>query len=147
MSTHEPALLRRGAEREYVLGGKATFTIENTRTGGRFTYRVKLAPEQGNGAAGTRLWFVSVLTGPQNTTDYSYIGTIAGHGFYHGKKSRITSDAPSVVAFAWFWQHINRLPEALKVWHSGTCSRCGRELTTPESVETGIGPVCAGRAA
>lgn len=28
---------------------------------------------------------------------------------------------------------------------NGQCSCCGRELTNPESVELGIGPVCAGR--
>lgn len=146
--SHAAALLRRGAERAYVLGGNATFTIENTGSGGRFTYRVKRAPQREQ-AADTRPWFVSVLTGPQNTTDYKYIGVIdsTGRGFYPGKKSTIGANAPSVVAFAWFWQRIERLPPALKVWHSGTCSRCGRELTTPESVETGIGPVCAGRAA
>ena len=33
------------------------------------------------------------------------------------------------------------------VYHSGTCSRCGRVLTTPESIRSGLGPVCAELAA
>ena len=27
----------------------------------------------------------------------------------------------------------------------GTCRKCGRPLTHPESIESGIGPICAGR--
>ena len=39
--------------------------------------------------------------------------------------------------------HHGNLPPALEVWHEGRCGRCGRKLTTPQSVETGFGPVCA----
>ena len=28
---------------------------------------------------------------------------------------------------------------------SGTCRKCNRELTNPESIRSGIGPICAGR--
>ena len=28
---------------------------------------------------------------------------------------------------------------------SGTCRKCNRELTNPESIREGIGPICAGR--
>jgi len=31
----------------------------------------------------------------------------------------------------------------IEVWHSGECSRCGRKLTDPTSIEGGLGPVCA----
>jgi hypothetical protein len=27
--------------------------------------------------------------------------------------------------------------------HAGKCGRCGRKLTVPQSIETGIGPECA----
>jgi hypothetical protein len=30
--------------------------------------------------------------------------------------------------------------------HCGFCCRCGRTLTDPASIESGIGPICAGRA-
>lgn len=29
-----------------------------------------------------------------------------------------------------------------KAWHYGTCSCCGKTLTDPESIRTGIGPIC-----
>jgi hypothetical protein len=34
------------------------------------------------------------------------------------------------------------LPEGYKIQHEGKCCRCGRTLTTPESIERGIGPEC-----
>jgi hypothetical protein len=37
------------------------------------------------------------------------------------------------------------LPKGLKVHHEGRCCRCGRKLTVPESIETGLGPECASR--
>jgi hypothetical protein len=43
---------------------------------------------------------------------------------------------------------IEKDPEAAAVLHgklSGNCSVCGRDLTDPESVARGIGPICAGK--
>ena len=31
----------------------------------------------------------------------------------------------------------------VRALHSGCCGRCGRKLTVPESIDTGLGPVCA----
>lgn len=32
----------------------------------------------------------------------------------------------------------------MNFYHMGICGRCGRALTTPESITRGIGPVCYG---
>jgi len=43
---------------------------------------------------------------------------------------------------------IERDPQAAAVLHgkaSGRCSVCSRDLTDPESIERGIGPICAGK--
>jgi hypothetical protein len=37
------------------------------------------------------------------------------------------------------------LPEQTKVYHEAKCARCGR-LTVPESIESGFGPHCLGKA-
>jgi hypothetical protein len=34
------------------------------------------------------------------------------------------------------------LPECIEIWHEGKCGKCGRQLTVPSSIETGIGPEC-----
>lgn len=123
----------------FALAGNATFTIVSKKTGTRFTYRVRQAETGG-------AHFVSVLTGADNESDYAFLGTIFPRGFFHGKKSRIGADAPSAKAFAWFWRHVVQgKVDGCEVWHEGKCGRCGRKLTVPESIETGLGPECAGR--
>jgi hypothetical protein len=31
----------------------------------------------------------------------------------------------------------------VEFWHEGKCCRCGRKLTVPASIASGIGPECA----
>jgi hypothetical protein len=135
----------------FMLGGNATFTVTSKKTGTRFTYRVEANKER------TR-YFVSLLTGSDNESDYAYLGTIfaakplkdcqgprdAVSRYYHGKKSRISESASGARAFAWFANRVLRnLPvEEAEVHHCGRCGRCGRKLTVPESIETGFGPEC-----
>lgn len=129
----------------FALAGRARLTLVSQRTGARFTYRIV----QGDGSA-SHLWFVSLLTGPDNGNDYQYLGTIFNCATYrHGRKSRVGQDAPSARAFAWAWPFIycGETPPACEIWHEGRCGRCGRALTVPESIASGIGPVCEGREA
>lgn len=122
------------------------FTIENVDTGRRFTYRTE-PPKNPNGAA---LFFVEVLTGSNNESDYEYIGSVykgPQRPFHHSPKSRITAEATSARGFAWIWERRARLSEfpQFRIHHSGRCGCCGRPLTTPESLARGLGPICAGK--
>lgn len=128
------------AIKRFVLGGNARFTLVSGKTGTRFTYRVR-ASECG------RFRFVSLLTGPDNDSSYEFVGTIFEDGSYrHGKRSRVAAEAPSAVAFRWFFDVVASgvVPATLEFWHEGRCGRCGRVLTVPESIATGFGPECAG---
>lgn len=141
-STAEPARMTE-AEKvlRFALAGNATFTIVSMKTGTRFTFKVRAKDE--------RMSFVSLLTGANNESDFSYLGTIFSDSrtFRHGRKSRIAEDAPSSRAFVWFWSKLlgGTIPETLEFHHAGRCGRCGRKLTVPSSVETGLGPECATR--
>ena len=137
--------------REFVFAGNARLTLVSKKTGARFTYRVSAA--DGDGPASH---FVSVLTGPDNEGDYTYLGLYrwqdvmrSGPGHYeHGRKSAISPDAPSAKAWQWFdMLTIGRglIPTDLEIYHENHCGRCGKLLTTPESVTRGFGPECAGR--
>jgi hypothetical protein len=130
----------------FALAGNATLTLRSASTGTRFTFRVRSAPESRNGQP---TWFVHLLVGSNNTSDYRYIGFIRDQKFIHGAgKSYVNSDAPSVIAFGWFVRTVlfeQRVHEKLEVWHEGTCGRCGRKLTVPESIASGLGPECARR--
>ena len=125
----------------FVTAGNSIFTIVNGATGSRLTYRVsKMKKGEGH--------FVAVLSGPDNTSNYSYLGCIwDGSKFIHGKKSRIGLDAPSARGFRWFWSHLSKgsIKDPCEFWHAGRCGACGRKLTVPESIASGLGPVCAGR--
>jgi hypothetical protein len=66
----------------FIKAGKAIFTIENPATGNRFTYQVSRCNDPQKG-----LWFVAVLSGPNNISDYQYIGTFFGDTFRRTGKS------------------------------------------------------------
>lgn len=127
----------------FALAGNATLTLVSKKTGTRFTFKIR-KPDA------NKPHFVSLLNGPSNEDDFQFLGSIFNENEYrHGSRSRLVFDAPSAVAFRWFWSAMRRdlLPEQLEVWHEGRCGRCGRKLTVPESIENGLGPECAKRRA
>lgn len=124
----------------FVKGGNSKFTLVSPKTGTRFTYKVK-KPKTSNG--NDDFFFVNLLTGSNNETDYTYMGVIANNKVKLTAKSRVSVDAPSYKALEFTLRHLvhNNLP--VEFWHEGKCCRCGRTLTVPESIERGIGPECA----
>lgn len=128
-----------GNARNYVLAGNATVTIRSSKTGTRFTYKIQKADDANR-------WFVKLLQGPDNTSDFGYIGMITDTGkFTRTRATKMSSEATSFKAWLWTWNRVNAGQdfEALGIWHEGTCGKCNRRLTTPESIEAGIGPICA----
>lgn len=128
--------------RRFVTAGNATFTLSSKRTGARYTYRAKAiedAPEK---------LFLSLLSGPDNENDFTYLGLIERGRFRLTGKSKAGFDAPSVLAARYFCNHVlvgDAIPPELEVRHEGRCGRCNRKLTVPESIDRGIGPECFGR--
>ena len=134
----------------YMFAGNATFTFRSLRTDTRFTYNIRKGEKSQPGGvrftkAAPDVFFVKVLTGPDNTSDFTYIGMIIDGQFKSTAKSKMRRGALPVDAFIWALGqfHKNTMPEQMEVWHTGRCGRCGRVLTVPESVATGIGPDCA----
>lgn len=119
-----------------------TLTLTNPATGEHRTFRVKTQPDDAKFAPGQRI--VSLLTGPDNTSDYTGFAFVneLGHVYCWTKKrgtiyeryARMLTDLAGVIE-----------RNKLEVNFEGRCRICNRPLTTPESVESGIGPVCAGR--
>src|SRR4029453_15074085 len=99
----------------FALAGHAIFTAHNPATGTRFTYKVSVCKDNKD------LFFVAVLTGPNNEEDYTCIGTIRGTTYTHRRKSPIGPDAPSAKAFTWLWRYRDRLPPSLDLHHEGKC--------------------------
>jgi len=101
---------------------------------------------------------IHVLVGPNNQRDWRPLARIEGPylrtlrpgearnhriPMYRGRLESISAEADSFKALAWAWKAAHRgdLGE-VEPMHVGECGRCGRELTKPESIERGIGPVC-----
>jgi len=120
----------------YMLAGRAKVTFESVAKGNHFTYMIEKHKEK-------ELWFVSYLSGQDNENDYFYLGTIFPEGqFTLTKNSRVTQEATVFKAFQYVWNRIDKLDDSFRVYHEGSCGRCGRTLTDPESIRRGIGPEC-----
>lgn len=125
--------------------GKYTVVLDD---GERRTIKVSTTDPGPKG----QVTFISFLAGPDNQNDYRCCGTIdrtaIGPYVWTYRYRNQAADSPllRVVTYllssSYAQQH-----EAGVAWahESGSCYVCGRELTTPESVGAGIGPVCAGR--
>lgn len=133
------------ATQEFIFAGRAIFTIVNNETGGRLTFKVETPKRQRNEFDAPH--FVRYLTGPDNTDHYSYVGTVwADRRRLHlTKASRMSDESRPVKVFRWLLTQLDRgyLPETVEIFHAGRCGRCGRLLTVPESIETGLGPICS----
>lgn len=126
--------------RRFALAGDATLTLQSRRTGQHYTYNIHKPDDQET----DNIRFVKVLGGDGR---YHYLGTVRrNRGFSTTEKSQFGSNSPQARAFAYFWTWTaeNRLPGELAVLHEGRCGRCGRPLTNPESIRTGLGPICSG---
>lgn len=150
---NDPAPIRR-----YILGGNSTFTLRSLKTGKRITYKVKSTrlDEGRNWSTNNQnrdRFFVSFLNGPDNNSDYAYMGLLDRHSDGHyvfrtTAKSRASRSSETVKAFEYCWNSVEQgcaWPRGVEFFHEGSCCVCGRKLTTPESVASGIGPECASK--
>lgn len=121
----------------FIVAGKAIVTVESTSTGARYTYRIKQKKDDD-------IWFVQLLKGPDNTADYVYIGFFRDDFLFRtSAKSQLHTDSLPCVAIKYvLGQTSIGAPVKCNVYHSCHCGRCGRLLTTPESIISGLGPEC-----
>ena len=124
-----------------TLAGNATITLESLNTKRHFTYRIRQSDSK------PELYFVDLLHGPDNTADYKYVGCYyKDTEYFHPCKQyqgmRKCNWPTSMQAIAYFFDHLYNIPDTLFVYHEGKCARCGRKLTTPESIVSGFGPEC-----
>jgi hypothetical protein len=126
--------------KDFVLAGRAVFTVESPEK--HWTYRVKRKDN---------VWFVGLLTGPDNASSYTYLGMLHEDGTVHlTAKSKYREDSKpvrvlrAVLKRVWVDDAQAITAAGWDVNHEGKCGCCGRALTTPMSCLTGIGPVCRG---
>jgi hypothetical protein len=129
--------------KNFMLAGNASLTFQSSATDNYFTYKIRKHDHKD-------FWFVSILARPDNTADYTGIGSIylnrTGDIVYkHSERCSVSPEALSVKVLEWTIRKLDK-PEVLakmNIRHEGYCCRCGRLLTTPTSVENGYGSKCA----
>lgn len=121
-------------------------TLKNQK-GEHRTFSIKTTKKESK-LEGKRI--IALLVGPDNTDDYKAFGFVDETGVKVWKK--FSQDK----SFLWYAELVNvllgklpsqrdaRIFEGYTVYESRRCLRCNRELTTPESIESGYGPVCNG---
>lgn len=140
--------------REFVTGGNATFSIavpeaDQAAMGAKPHYTYKVRRKEAEGGY-PEAYFISLLTGPDNESSFTYMGMLAApSGQVRLTKASSYNDSSVPVRLARFilaqlWGG-EALADGYALNHDGRCCRCGRKLTTPESVERGIGPECWAR--
>lgn len=144
----EIAITAADACKRFVLAGKAIFTLQGASS--RYTFRVNRADPKPGSQYTQQAYFVSLLTGPDNLSDYTYLGLLhwSTGEVRITRSSKYRVDSAPVLAINWAFRHIwagRTLPAPAVFYHVGRCARCGRALTVPSSIETGFGPECAGK--
>jgi len=137
---------------KFIKGSNATLILEFATA--RFT--LKIAKPTLNTEAGGRrrdhdanIFFVNELTGDPNADDFRhFVGFFFedGRELRQSKKALASGEAKSDAfkAFDWVLRRLvaDVLPEGVVIGHSGSCCRCGREITAEASLAAGIGPEC-----
>lgn len=126
---------------KFITAGKAMFTLKSLKSGNHITFKVRKSKK----AMGPS-HFVTVRDDADGIGSYSYLGTLwNGRDFNHGARSLLPHDGEYANAARWLFTQLkqNQLPARCELWHEGRCGRCGRPLTHPESIASGIGPECA----
>jgi len=124
--------------KDFLGAGKAIFTVANPH-GKHYTFKIRKKKDMP--------YFVSLLTGPDNYANYTYLGIyIPAHAEVRlSTKSRYNAESLPVKVVRWAIKMIHEgkeLPEGYSIRHEGKCARCGRRLTDPVSIERGFGPEC-----
>lgn len=136
-------------DKKFFTGGGAIFTVSNP-SGDHYTYRISQSKKDKEGnPVKDGAYFCGLLTGADNTSAYTYMGILNPKTLvvYPTKASRLTIQSKPWKVLAWALKYAGcKLPDGYAIQHEGKCCRCGRKLTTPESIERGIGPECAGKA-
>ena len=113
-----------------------TYTVLNNETGTHKTFKIHTQSEDSKFAPGQRVLYV-----------LDYNNEFVGLGFVNQNHVNVWKKHKGT-QFEKLGVFVQRLGEGVydgrvDVMIAKKCMRCNRELTTPESIESGIGPICA----
>jgi hypothetical protein len=133
--------------KDFLLAGRAIFTVANPK-GERYTFKVTKKDAQEGSRYTQPTYFISLLTGSDNENDYTYMGIVSNGRVVVTKASRFTVTSIPVQVAEWVIRLMladRTVPAGYFLGHEGRCGRCGRTLTVPSSLISGLGPDCLGK--
>jgi hypothetical protein len=115
----------------------AEFTITSKKSGKEYTYKISRKEFKGK-------WYTHIKV-EQQYQKFTYLGTYFKGKIYHKGALKTT---PSALAIAHILLgvesgFISKLDNLMELRHTGKCLRCSRPLTDSNSIDIGLGPVCA----
>lgn len=140
--------------KEFILGGKADFTIlqDATRSTKEQQYKYKVTIPKDSTPDDTSVWYVSAELDKSNSgvevdgKNLKYQGYLKRDlSFNVGAKGIEDYNQKSINGLIWVLKHSDNMPSAVHVYHHGKCSVCGRKLTDAISLRCGVGPTCRKR--
>lgn len=146
------------AVRSYIEKGHGTVTLHNPKTNIYYTY--KFTPvKEGKGPewwAKAGVIFVKILAGKKEENGkkkkWLYIGLInPTHKKFciQSQSSNYHAESPTIKGIDFIVEMMYTRPREkwgiMKIYHNVRCAKCGRPLTTPESIAEGLGPECGNR--
>ena len=136
----------------YILAGKSEFTFLSLKTDVRIRYKLqrKVAEQRGKKGQDEYIYFLNTFT----DGEYKYAGVLfyddvmRQFKFGRGQRGLLNYSHINIKSLLFVLNQLNieNYNLSLKVYHVGKCGRCGRKLTTPESILTGLGPECSKKA-
>lgn len=134
----------------YMLAGKSEFVMHSSKTNQDFTYRLTRKESKDSTDDNNKyIYFLNIKMGH----DWVYAGVLwydyntNTYKFATGKSGKVEPSDLNVrsLLFVMNKLQINEIPQYCTIFHTGKCGVCGKKLTTPESILTGLGPSCSKR--
>lgn len=139
IARYDAVVNRPPATTALVPNGIFTLTLPD---GGHRTFRIYTKRQTAKFAPGQRI--IAILVGPDNTNDYEDWGFVTDQGIkpWAARRSKKYEEYAAVL-----WEILAGGGEVVgyELTACRKCLVCNRPLTTPESIEAGIGPECAER--
>lgn len=133
---------------QFILAGKCEFVLHSTKTGEDFKFA--MTKQQTKEDENKYIYFLNTMHGYEKT----YAGVVwfddkaQEFKFSQGKKGQIDNKNLSIRSLIFVLNKLlkEETVQYLDVFHVGRCGKCGKKLTTPESILTGLGPTCSKKA-
>lgn len=129
-----------------LLAGKSTLTLRNPARGTHIRVRMYNRKDHSTGKPSS-CYFLKVSLLGDGDAGYKYAGAYFSDSKRFKAAPELEVDPPLAAVVSLILRAIDtpNVLSAAEIMHEGKCCRCGRKLTHPESIETGLGPECGGR--